>query len=290
MAHGLDTVEDRLRTHFDTLTRAERQLAAALLENYPAAGLASITAVADAGAVSTPTVARLVKKLGFDGFGEFQQALRDELSAKMSTPIRKHEEWAVEGGSAHILHRFADAAMRNLQQTLGSLDLATFDAAVAALADPKRRIYLGGGRITRALADYLFTHLQVIRSNVTQLGAAPGVWPHYVLEMKPGDLVILFDIRRYETMQLRLAELARERDAEIVLLTDQWRSPIAKHAQFSFSCNVTAPSAWDSSIALMLIAEALIAAVQEQVWEQSRGRMEELEEIFDRTRLFRKFT
>ncbi len=246
--------------------------------------------MAEAGDVSTPTVARLIKKLGFGGFCEFQQALRDEVSAKMSTPIRKHEEFAIDGGTSHILHRFADAAMRNLKSTLAGLDLETFDATSSALADPDRRIYLGGGRITRALADYLFTHLQVIRSNVTQLGAAPGVWPHYVLEMKPGDLIVLFDIRRYETMQLRLAELARERGVDVVLFTDQWGSPIAKHATYRFTCSVTAPSAWDSSLSIMLLVESLIASVQERVWEQSKGRMEELEEIFDRTRLFRKFT
>ena len=40
---------------------------------------------------------------------------------------------------------------------------------------------------------------------------------------------------------------------------------------------------------ILLILEALIAAVQELDWEGSKSRVEELEEIFDQTRLFRKF-
>ena len=38
------TVSDVIGAHFDTLTRAEKQLATSLLDNYPVSGLGSITA------------------------------------------------------------------------------------------------------------------------------------------------------------------------------------------------------------------------------------------------------
>ena len=40
----------------------------------------------------------------------------------------------------------------------------------------------------------------------------------------------------------------------------------------------------------MFILEALIAAVQTERWEETRDRMKTLEQLFDRTKLFRKFT
>lgn len=283
------TVEGLIQERFESLTRAERQLAAALLENYPVSGLSSITAVAQAAEVSTPTVARMVKKLGFEGFAEFQDALRAELTEKISDPIRKRDLWNAEAPGSHILNRFADAATSNLRQTLANLDPERFDAAARLLADQERAVYVAGGRITRALADYLFTHLQVIRPKVSQLGAAPGVWPHHLLDMREGDVVVLFDIRRYENVLLRLADLAHERGGEILLFTDQWASPISKIARCRFDCRVEAPSAWDSSVAILLIVEALIAAAQELTWSESKGRMETLERLFDQTRLFRKF-
>ena len=72
------TVADRLRRHVDSLTRSEAQLSDIILHNYPVSGLGSITALADAADVSTPTVGRLVQKLGFDGFPEFQLALQHD--------------------------------------------------------------------------------------------------------------------------------------------------------------------------------------------------------------------
>lgn len=44
--------------------------------------------------MSVPTVARMVQKLGFKGYPEFQAELREELRAKVKGPIAKHDTWA----------------------------------------------------------------------------------------------------------------------------------------------------------------------------------------------------
>ena len=61
------TVEEQMRAAMADLTRAERQLATHILKNYPVAALGSITALAKASEVSTPTVVRLCQKLGYKG-------------------------------------------------------------------------------------------------------------------------------------------------------------------------------------------------------------------------------
>ena len=62
------TIADKLRARSGELTRSEKQLADIILKNYPVSGLGTITTIAQAADVSTPTVARLVQKLGFSGF------------------------------------------------------------------------------------------------------------------------------------------------------------------------------------------------------------------------------
>lgn len=283
------TVAERMRAGFEGLTRAERQLANAMLANYPVLGLDSITAVAQASGVSTPTVVRMAKKLGFAGFPEMQAALRGELEATISNPIARHDRWAGDAPDTHILNRFADQVMENLRQTLRQLSLESFNAVVALLSDRERTVYVVGGRITRSLADYFFTHMQVIRGGVTQIASNSNTWPHYVLDMKEGDVLIAFDVRRYEQEMLRLAEMARAKGVLLVAFTDQWGSPLAKHAAHSFHARIEAPSAWDSSVVTLFIVEAIIAAVQDARWEETRERMRSLEDLFDQTRMFRKF-
>lgn len=282
------TVSDIISAGYETLTRAERQLAAFLLENYPVSGLGSITTVAENAGVSTPTVVRMVQKLGYSGFSDFQASLHHELEQTISNPIAKHDRWAANAPGTHILNRFADAVLVNMRNSLSAMDTTDFDAAVEILSNRKKPVYLAGGRITHSLADYFFTHLQVIRSGVTLISSNRSTWPHYVLNMQHGDILVLFDIRRYEQEMETLAKLAAERGALIILFTDQWASPAAQYAKIVFRIHIEVPSAWDSSVVTLLVVEALIEAIQNANWDRTRERIHELEDLFNTTRLFRK--
>src|SRR5690606_31894487 len=81
------TTLERLDAAFASLSPAERTLTAHLRRNHPVAGLASITALARAAGVSTPTVVRLVQKVGFKGYPDFQAALRGEVEAALLSPL-----------------------------------------------------------------------------------------------------------------------------------------------------------------------------------------------------------
>ena len=283
------TTREILKQAEPTLTRAERQLCSTILDNYPMSGLGSITRLAKKAGVSTPTVVRMVQKLGFSGFPAFQAALRDELEAQISGPIAKHESWAGQAPETHLLNRFTEAVIDNIRQTLAQVSPERFDQAVALLADEARAVFVSGGRITHALSEYFYNHMQVIRTGVAQVPASSNAWPHMVLDMKPGDVLVIYDIRRYENSALKLAQIAAERDVQTILITDQWQSPVARHATITFNCRIEAPSAWDSTVAMMLLSEMLVAAVEETDWDRTKARMHELESLFDATRIFRKF-
>jgi DNA-binding MurR/RpiR family transcriptional regulator len=93
------------------------------------------------------------------------------------------------------------------------------------------------------------------------------------------DVLVLIDIRRYQENLFRLAQGAAKRHATIILLTDQWLSPIAVVAAHVLPVRISVPSAWDSSSALMAVAEALIAEVTAGDWDRSQERMAALENL-----------
>jgi len=284
------TVAERIRSASANLTRAEQQLANTIFENYPVSGLGSITALAEASGVSTPTIVRMAKKLGFRGFPQLQSKLRSEVEETISSPIAKHNRWNQGAPDTHLLNSFADAVMDNMRQTLSNLNLDDFDGTCRLLAKQSTHIFIAGGRITSTLAEYMFNHMQIIRKNVTLIPSGASKWPHYVLDMEKDDVLILFDIRRYENDLLKLAELALAKNVKIILLTDQWGSPIAKHADHRLSCRIEVPSAWDSTAVMLVVVETLIAKIQASTWPTTAGRMQDLESLFDKTGLFRKFT
>ena len=275
------TVAERLRLMSAELTAAERKLMSALFANYPMAGLGSITDFAREADVSTPSVLRLAKKLGFTGFPAFQDELRSELSAQLQNPIAKHDRWSAEAPDTHILNRFATAAMENLSGSLKLMDHRAFDAIVALLADRKRRIHIAGGRIAGARASSLAIHLQMARPDVNLIPATQSFWPQCLLDIGRQDVIVFFDIRRYDARMLEFAASAKERGAKVVLITDQWISPIARLAVHSLPLRIEAPSSWDSNIVPLFVAEALVAATVNASWRETEARIAALEALSD---------
>lgn len=278
----MQTIAERIRSKLNTLTRTERRLADAILKDYPLSGLGGVAAIAKAAGVSLPTVPRLEKKIGINGHQGMQAGIRSELHSMLATPIAKRNQWTKDASETHILNVFADAVMENMRRSLQLISTRQFNKTAALLADKTRAVHIAGGRLTRPLADYFFTHLQIVRGRVTLLPSGAQAWPHYILNIAKKDVVVIFDIRRYQQDALGLAEKAANQGGIVVLFTDQWGSPVAKHATHSFYARIEAPSAWDSSAVHMLIIESLVSAAANASWNESRKRIKALENLYPR--------
>src|SRR5918995_1254079 len=64
------------------MTPSERRVARTLLATYPTAGLESLPQLAEGAGVTGPTVLRFVRKIGFEGYPDFQRSLREEVQAR----------------------------------------------------------------------------------------------------------------------------------------------------------------------------------------------------------------
>lgn len=278
-AHG--TIAEAIRLHYDELTTTERKPAQTLLGNYPFAGLETVAKFAERAGVSGPTILRLVAKLGYSGYAEFQQELRDELQAQLQSPLTKRPKSA-RGASArrpNFLETYGEAVIENIRQTLDSVHQSEFEAVLELLSDEKRPLYLLGGRFTSAVANYFYQHLHTLRPNASLIAGHESSWRNHLLDVGKRHVLVVFDIRRYQPDVIRFAEEAARRGATVVLFTDQWLSPIGGVARHILTARVTVPSSWDSMIGMFLIVEALISRISEEMWPTVKARVEELDRL-----------
>jgi DNA-binding MurR/RpiR family transcriptional regulator len=280
-------VRDLLKARQAELTASERKLTAVLLQDSMVGGLQSITKLAESAEISTPTVIRLARKLGFDGYTGLQEAIREEIAERIKQPLAKLDLVEHRAPREHIVSRFVNAALGNINRTLEQLDLGEFDKAAELLSDPQRQLYFVGGRITRSNAHYFFNHLQIIRPRVLLLDSSPSVWPQSLLDMDGQSTLVIFDIRRYERELEKLANLAVKQGANVLLFTDQWGSPIERCAAHCFRCAVEVPSSWDSTLAMNLLVESFIAEVQSRSSRNSEERIRTLERMIGESNIFR---
>src|SRR5690606_39115219 len=123
------------------------------------------------------------------------------------------------------------------------------------------------------------SHLAIIRPNVFHLAGQESNWRDRLIDMGKGDVLVIFDIRRYQDSLLSLARKAHQRGVGVVLLTDQWLSPIARFARHVVAGRTAVPSAWDSSASLFIVAEVLIGETTRRLETESASRIRQMEEL-----------
>ena len=265
-------IRDQIEATSAQFTQSERKLATALLSDYPFAGLISIQELAERAEVSPPSISRFVTKIGLSGYAEMQKSLLAELRAGDISPVDIHASASrIEGG---YLGGFLERAASQVQSAGEAVTQDQFDRICDLLADPKRRIFALGGRISNTIAEHISFHLRQSRDGVFHLPRDPEVWPEYLLRMKPGDVFFLVDFRRYQQNLARLAEQASARRVQVVLMTDKWLSPATRHAAEVLAVPIDTGTIWDTYSAALAVTEALVTRVAEQTWDATRGRIE----------------
>ena len=280
------SIAETIRQGLGLLTPTERKPALALLANYPVPGLEPVAQFAKRAGVSGPTILRLVAKLGFASYPRFQQALRDELEQRLQPPLAKVAAHHRAGrADPDFVNRYGRAIIANIERSLGELPRSEFKGALELLGDRRRRLSLVGGRFSASVALQFYLHLRELRPQVHLVSGQTATWVEHLLDFSRKDVLIVFDIRRYQDDVVRFAKEAASLGADIVLFTDHWLSPIAAVARHVFALRTTMPSSWESFAALSALTEIMVARLQALNWGEAKRRMERLEKIRNRLKM-----
>lgn len=268
------SVAGRIHDAIHALTSAEKRAARGLLGQYPTLGLAPVAEFAQLSGASSATVLRFVAQLGFKSYPDFQRALREELEERSKSPLQRSQgSTGKPGGDEHFLDHFVTQAVDNLRGSAALIPASEFEAVCARLAEARGACYLAGGRFTDFLAGYMEAHLRLIRSGVRRLDGRPATRADQLIDVRAGDLAVIFDVRRYDPSLLDLAAELTARRTQIVLVTDEWMSPVSRFAKLVVPCRTEMGRTWDSNGAVFTLVEAIIARTTELSWPAASKRM-----------------
>jgi DNA-binding MurR/RpiR family transcriptional regulator len=272
-------VGERLRNRAASLSPAERKLARVLLATYPTAGLESVARFAERAAVSPPTVTRFVGKLGFRGYPEFQRVLRDEVQARLSSPLIRYREAGPDRPAESLLADVLEVSRSNLQATRELISQRDFEEVVELLAAPRRRVLVLGGRVSGQLARYLANQLHLLRSGVGVVDADRTTPAQQLVDLRKGDVLIVFDYRRYQADTIATARGAAAQGCHVVLFTDPWLSPASSCSGQVLVTSVETIGPFDSLVGATAAVEALVASLLGRLGPRALERMRSLESL-----------
>lgn len=270
MAAPSTTIAERIRGKLGELPAAERRVALLLLSSDPVTALEPVAALAARAHASPPTVLRLLDRLGFEGYPSFQQAVKAELAARLSSPLQMYPSGPAAEGLAE---RMLDDLGHSVLAARTQLATGELDAAAALLADQRRPVVVIGGRFSAMLADYLVAHLQLLRPGVARVPAAPSDRAAMLLDVDRRHIVVAFDYRRYQHDTVAFGTGAADRRASVVLFTDRYLSPLASRADVVLSTEVAAPSPFDVLTPAVALVETLVACLVDRLGDEPRSRI-----------------
>ena len=266
-------LRDEIFQRMDELTAAERKVARTLLARYPAAGLESTAALATAAGTSKPTVLRLVARLGFDSYRDFQERLRAEVTRSMSaSPLSRARARRAPPSKDSVFLRSVELRSQLVRRLQDTVPPGEIERAVSLLAGRPKHVITSGGYFSRLIARMLAMQLDQLIPNVDYADEPLGADVGKYLRAGRDSVAIVFDVRRHELASRQVVSMAKNCGASVVLITDESLSPSAEEADIVLPVALDGIP-FDSFAALLVLTESLVDAVFESVGGAAVERM-----------------
>ena len=211
-----------MRERSASLSQAQRQVAAAMLDDPEFALRANVDALARRAEVSPPTITRFCHALGYSGLREFKLRLAHSLAVGKSTLHRAVKSGDDMQAVTHKVLQDAVSALSNLEQHVRHEDL---ERAATRIARARRVDCYGVGNVSMYMASDA-------QARFARLGMNCGAYFDAHLQlisaatMGKRDVVLAISYVGRMRSLLQAVEVAREQGAMVVAIT-QPRTPLA---------------------------------------------------------------
>ncbi len=180
------------------------------------------------------------------------------------------------------------ADIEKIDDTIDHVDPQAFEAAVDIILNAKH-VYLIGLRSCKPLAEFLHFYLNMIRSDVVLLDStSTSETFEQMLRIDEKDAIIGISFPRYSMRTLKAMEMANDRNAKVITITDTIHSPMCLYS----SCNLMARSDMvsivDSLVAPLSLINALVVALCLKRPNEVKKNLETLEYAWDNYQVYLK--
>ncbi len=254
------------------LTPAQRRIARYICDHGSEVAFLSSVELAGRVGVSQPSVTRFASAVGYAGYGDMIDAVREVVMAPRNVdndPGLNRMQVAVE----HSIE-----SLSYLRDQLS--DLGPLDAAARLLADSQPMVVCGF-RGSVPLASWFSFFASKIHPAVAALWGSDSHMFEKIAQAKLAGATSLLAIvvPRYPTQALLTLEAAKREGLKIVLIVDSTLSPLARYADVVLPAPVNPDFMFDSQVAPLQMAAVLLEQLADQYPEQTQRRLDRLEDL-----------
>ena len=281
-----DTIS-RINDKFNRMSKSHKKIATFIIDHYEQAAFMTASKLGKTVGISESTVVRFAYALDYEGYPEFQEALAEWVKDKLNS-VQKIGAKYGKSTQSEILTSVLNADIEKIDDTIDHVDPQAFEAAVDIILNAKH-VYLIGLRSCKPLAEFLHFYLNMIRSDVILLDStSTSEIFEQMLRIDEKDAIIGISFPRYSMRTLKAMEMATDRNAKVITITDTIHSPMCLYS----SCNLMARSDMvsivDSLVAPLSLINALVVALCLKRPNEVKRNLETLEYVWDNYQVYLK--
>ena len=275
----------RIEERYAKMSKSHKVIADYILEHFDQAVFMTAAKLGELLGISESTVVRFASGIGYDGYPQLQKALEECVKGRLNNIQRIDSKYG-KSSQSEILASVMSSDIEKLQHTIDNLDPAAFESAVTTILEAET-VYVMGLRSNEPLAGFLHFYLNMIRGNVVLVNTTSvSETFEQMLHINEKDCFVGISFPRYSMRTLKAMELANDRNAKVIAITDSVHSPMNLYS----SCNLLARSDMvsivDSLVAPLSVINALVVAMCLKKPQEVKRNLERLEETWNNYQVY----
>ncbi len=271
-------VFELLNSEYKMLSKKHKIIADFVLNNYDKAAFMTAKRIGESTGISESTVVRFAKKIGYEGFPEFQEELRDSIKRILTTEQKLYSKVDMSTFEDSIRSSF-EYDINSIKKTMNNIDFSALKESVDSIMSSKC-IYILGLRSSKVLADYFSFYLNFFHENVRSVNNGASDIIDQLINLKEDDMLICISFPRYSNQIIEYAKIIRSKNVKLLAITDSMDSPIVEYSSQCLIADYSIDSFIDSHVAPMALINAIVMGIAQQNKDLVNAKFQKLEDIW----------
>ena len=253
-----------LKENYDHLTESQKIIGKYVLDNYRDVAFMSAIELGEKVGVSDATIIRFTRSIGFNGFAEFKNSVRESIKNFDPPHERLSKNLDSLDEKNNLIMKVGRTDLKNLEDFLLNIETDKIEEGVEAIYKA-HTIYLMGTRNSGIVVDFLAFRLRRMGFRVIQITQGGLVDVDKIMDITENDLLITCSFPRYSKPTYNAIILAKEKGAKVITITDNTLSCISIKSDIVFLLYIENSTLFFNSHAVTLeLCNILIMSILEK--------------------------
>ncbi|NLD17588.1 MAG: MurR/RpiR family transcriptional regulator [Tissierellia bacterium] len=256
----MKTIIKLIYENYDSFTSSKKLIADFILNNSNYILYDTLSELAHKINTSTTSIIRFARDLGYSGYSEMQEALREFAALDDPFDAQKTLSKVQDKNISELFESSINKDIENLQHTIKSIPKDKLEEAINLIAK-SRKVYITGYNDSFALAFYMALRLGQVRDNVDLLQSVGGMYPKDIVNSNEEDVLIAYFFPRYSLYTLNIIKWVSSNGGKVIIITSNNIEKIRDFGDVILPTHVYGGGVKESLIAPMSLSSYIASSV-----------------------------